>query len=142
MFEFVNTILLRFRSCFSRKAAFDWFVVIVVGFLVWSDTLGVTSVMRDLALASFVYPCLTHFFRAKSWNWYSLSCTWAEIVADIAPVKRIAGRVVLIGDGVKRASDGKFFPFYGKKKEITITKIISSKQISLETFSIFLKVTE
>ncbi len=91
--------------------------------------------MRDLALAPFVYPCLTHFFRAKSWNWYSLSCTWAEIVADIAPLKRIAGRVVLIGDGVKRASDG-------KKKEITITKIISSKQISLETFSIFLKVTE
>jgi len=110
MFEFLNTILLRFRPCFSRKAAFDWFVILIVGFLVRSDTLGVTSVIRDLALAPSVYPCLIHFFHAKSWDWYSLSCTWAETVANLAPLKRISGRVVLIGDGVKRASDGKFMP--------------------------------
>lgn len=49
IFEFVNTMLLRFRSCFSRKAAFDWFVISIVDFLVRSDTLGVTFVIRDLA---------------------------------------------------------------------------------------------
>ena len=110
MFEWIDTILLRFRSCFSRKAAFHWFVIIVVGFLVRSDTLGVTSVIRDLALRPSLYPCLIHFFRADSWNEASLFSVWAKTVAELAPVKRISGRVVLIGDGVKRASDGKFMP--------------------------------
>lgn len=110
MFEFINNILLRFRSCFSRQTAFDWFVVIVVGFLVRSDALGVTSIIRDLSLAPSFYHCLIHFFRAKSWHWSSVFSTWLEIVAQMAPLKRISGRVLLIGDGVKRASDGRFMP--------------------------------
>ena len=65
MFEFIDTILLRFRSCFSRKAAFHWFVIIVVGFLIRSDTLGVTSVIRDLAILPSCYPCLLHFFSCR-----------------------------------------------------------------------------
>ena len=110
MLEFINHILLRFRSCFSRQSAFDWFVIIIVGFLVRSDSLGVTSIIRDLALNSNVYYSLLHFFHAESWDWCSLFSTWTETVAQTAPLKRISGRVLLIGDGVKRASDGKFMP--------------------------------
>ena len=62
MFEFINTILLRFRSCFSRQSAFGWFVIITTGFLVRSDSLGVTSIIRDLALNPNVYYSLLHFF--------------------------------------------------------------------------------
>lgn len=50
MLKFISEILLSFSSCFSRKAAFEWFIVIVVGFMVRSDLLGITSVIRDLAL--------------------------------------------------------------------------------------------
>ena len=110
MFEFINNILLRFRSCFSRQKAFGYFVIIIVGFLVRSDSLGVTSVIRDLSLAPSFYPCLVHFFRADSWEWSCLFSTWAKTIAQEAPLKRISGRVLLIGDGVKRASDGKFMP--------------------------------
>lgn len=110
MFEFIDTILLRFRSCFSRKAAFHWFVIIVVGFLIRSDTLGVTSVIRDLAILPSCYPCLLHFFRANSWKDEVLFSTWIKTVVELAPLKKISGRVVLIGDGVKRASDGRFLP--------------------------------
>lgn len=39
-----------FESCFSRKAAFHWFVTITLGLMLRSDKLGVTSVIRDLAL--------------------------------------------------------------------------------------------
>lgn len=110
MLEFINDILLRFRSCFSRQASFHWFVIITVGFLVRSDFLGVTSIIRDLALAPSLYPCLVHFFRAESWDWFSLFSTWTKTVAQVASLKRVSGRVLLIGDGVKRASDGKFMP--------------------------------
>lgn len=108
MFKFMNHILLRFRSCFSKQAAFSWFVIVIVGFLVRSDSLGATSIIRNLALNPSLYPCLLHFFRADSWD--SLFSTWAESVAQIAPLKRISGCVVFIGDGVKRAFDGKFMP--------------------------------
>lgn len=110
MFEFVNKILSGFRSCFSRQAAFAWFVVIVTGFLIRSDSLGVTSVIRDLSLNPALYGSMLHFFRADSWDWPSLFSTWAETAAALAPLQRVSERAVLIGDGVKRASDGRFMP--------------------------------
>lgn len=110
MLEFVNNILSRFRSCFSRSAAFNWFVTIVIGFMVRSDSLGITSIIRDLALQPCLYHSLDHFFRADSWEWAALFAKWCEIVAHIAPLQYVSEYVLLIGDGVKRASDGRFMP--------------------------------
>ena len=50
MLNFIENILLCFRPCFSRKSAFGWFVTIIVDLMVRSDMLGITSVIRDLAL--------------------------------------------------------------------------------------------
>lgn len=68
MLIFIENILCHFESCFSRKAAFRWFVAITVGFMLRSDKLGVTSVIRDLALAPGSYDTMLHFFRASSWS--------------------------------------------------------------------------
>ena len=110
MLKFISEILLSFYPCFSRTAAFEWFVVIVLGFMVRSDSLGVTSVIRDLALNPNVYPCLMHFFHASSWEWDSIFDQWLQTVAANAPLYRISGRAVLVGDGTKRAVDGKYMP--------------------------------
>lgn len=110
MLKFIEDILSCFRPCFSRKAAFAWFVTIVVGFMIRSDTLGVTSVIRDLALDPALYNSMVHFFRADSWEWEDISNVWAQTVCRYAPLKRISGRAVLIGDGVKRATDGRYMP--------------------------------
>lgn len=110
MLTFISKILLSFSSCFHRTAAFEWFVVIVIGFMVRSDSLGITSIIRDLTLNPSLYSCLEHFFRASSWEWDSVFYAWVNIVASKAPLRRIAGRTVLIGDGTKRAADGKYMP--------------------------------
>lgn len=110
MLKFISEILLSFYPCFSRTAAFEWFVVIVLGFMVRSDSLGVTSVIRDLALNPNVYPCLMHFFHASSWEWDSIFDQWLQTAAANAPLYRISGRAVLVGDGTKRAVDGKYMP--------------------------------
>lgn len=110
MLKFVNDILLRFRPCFSRHSAFEWFVTVVVGFMIRSDSLGITSIIRDLSLQPWFYHSLDHFFHASSWEWESLFDKWVGIVAHMAPLQRISGRVLLIGDGVKRASDGRYMP--------------------------------
>ena len=110
MLKFISEILLSFSPCFSRTAAFEWFVIVVTGFMVRSDSLGVTSVIRDLALNPMLYPSLIHFFHASSWEWDTVFYHWVQTVADYAPLYRISGRAVLIGDGTKRAVDGKYMP--------------------------------
>lgn len=110
MLKFINEILLCFRPCFSRKAAFGWFVTIITGLMVRSDSLGITSIIRDLVLNPSLYNCMEHFFHADSWDWYDIFTRWTKTVSRYAPLKRISGRAVLIGDGVKRASDGRYMP--------------------------------
>ena len=40
MLNFIENILCHFESCFSRKAAFRWFVTITIGLMFRSDKLG------------------------------------------------------------------------------------------------------
>ena len=68
MFRFIEQILDGFRPCFSRRAAFRWFVVVIVGLMLRSDRLGVTSIIRDLALDPSGYESLIHFFRSTAWD--------------------------------------------------------------------------
>ncbi len=44
MLNIIEKILCHFESCFSRKAAFRWFVIIITGLMLRSDKLGVTSI--------------------------------------------------------------------------------------------------
>lgn len=78
--------------------------------MVRSDMLGITSVIRDLSLDPTLYNSMMHFFRADSWDWEDIFTTWLQTVSRYAPLKRIAGRAVLVGDGVKRAPDGRYMP--------------------------------
>ena len=110
MLKFISEILLCFSSCFSRQPAFDWFRLVVVGFMVRSDSLGVTSIIRDLALKPSLYHSLEHFFHANSWKWDTIFETWVKTAASKAPFRRVSGRILLIGDGVKKAKDGRYMP--------------------------------
>ncbi|WP_340019619.1 transposase [Paenibacillus sp. FSL H3-0457] len=114
MLKYMNQLLLPFRSCFSHKATFDWFVVIIVGFMLRSDALGVTSVIRDLNLNSRCYETLIHFFRSSGWSTSMLRQKWLQVVRRHAPLLVIQNRVVLVGDGMKQAKEGRRMP--GVKK--------------------------
>ena len=50
MIELISHILLAFRSCFSRTAEFNWFVVVIFGFMVRLDHYGVSAFVRWLHL--------------------------------------------------------------------------------------------
>lgn len=47
MLKFIDEVLSSFRPCFSRKAAYEWFVVIVIGLMVRADHLGITEVYTN-----------------------------------------------------------------------------------------------
>lgn len=111
MLDFVESVVKCFRDCFSREAAWGWFVVLVVGFMLRSDHLGVTSVIRDLALAGGCYEAMMHFFRASSWSLTGVRQRWYEVVARLAPLYREPdGRIVLVGDGTKQPKEARRMP--------------------------------
>ena len=114
MFKKLEHTLEAFRDCFSREAAYKWFVVFVVGFLLRSDHLGITSVIRDLALDGSNYENLRHFFYSNAWSLDSLRRRWYAIVRDSGLVHSVNERSVLAGDGVKQPKEAKYMP--GVKK--------------------------
>lgn len=114
MLKFMNEVLSAFRSCFSRNATYEWFVVIIIGMILRTDRLGVTTLIRDLSLHHRSYGTLIHFFRSSAWSLESLRLTWFQVVRRIAPLYSFNGAVVLIGDGMKQAKEARRMP--GVKK--------------------------
>ena len=114
MLNFIENVLCHFESCFSRKAAFRWFVAITIGLMLRSDKLGVTSVIRDLALSPGCYDSLLHFFRASSWSLPDIRKRWFSAVNKFAPLYMEGSFHVLVGDGVKQSKEGRRMP--GVKK--------------------------
>ena len=114
MMNFIENVLCHFESCFSRKAAFRWFVTIIIGLMLRSDKLGVTSVIRDLALSPGCYDSMLHFFRASSWSLEEIRKRWFSAVRLYAPLYREGNYHVLVGDGVKQSKEGRRMP--GVKK--------------------------
>ncbi len=114
MLNFIDKILSSFESCFSRKAAFRWFVILTAGLMLRSDKLGVTSVIRDLALKPDCYLSMLHFFRASSWSLDRIRQCWFQTVLRFFPLYQEGGFHVLVGDGVKQSKEGRRIP--GVKK--------------------------
>ena len=114
MIKLLDKILNNFRSCFSRQASFNWFVIVIIGLMLRSDTLGLTSIIRDLGLSSNHYESMLHFFHTSSWDLESISLKWFKLVKKFAPLYYEGDSVVLIGDGVKQAKEARKMP--GVKK--------------------------
>ncbi len=122
MWNRIEEILEGFRKEFSNKSAYRWLIVLVIGIMVRTDKLGVTSVIRDLALRAESYESMIRFFRASSWRLFSLQTAWLRIVSRQAPLWRHQGRVVLIGDGVKQAKEGRKMPGVKRLKQESETQ--------------------
>lgn len=114
MLNFIDDSLSTFRNIFSRKAAYHWFVVIVLGLMTRLDSLGVTSIIRALSLAPNKYESLLHFFRSDAFSLRPLKHAWHCLVRKNGQLYRLNGRPLLIGDGTKHPKEGRHMP--GVKK--------------------------
>ncbi len=112
MWKLLNDILIliQFNICFTRKASFNWFVVLVMGFMLRTDTLGVTSVIRDLAISPNSYVAMMHFFRSDSWQLDNILKQWMLIVKGSAPIYKEGDMTILVGDGVKQSKEARKMP--------------------------------
>ena len=110
MISHINRIMQAFRPCFARQAAFNWFVVIVLGFIVRIDRCGVSSFVRWLGIRPSLYTALLLFFRANSWHLSTIMHRWWQIVLERCPLPSIDGRLLLAGDGIKISKEAEKMP--------------------------------
>ncbi len=110
MIHEINAILLEFQSCFSRNAAFNWFVIVNMGFILRLDHHGVSSIIRWLAIKPSLYTALIAFFRASSWQLNEILHTWWQIVLERCPLVKIDNRYLLAGDGIKIVKEAQKMP--------------------------------
>lgn len=110
MIDHISRILQAFSPCFSRKAAFNWFVVIIFGLIVRIDHCGVSSFIRWLGISPSLYTTLLAFFRADSWNLNTITCQWLSIVIGHCPLPKIDNRLLLAGDGIKISKEAEKMP--------------------------------
>lgn len=103
-------ILVPFRTLFSREAAYIWFLVIIIGFLLRFDHYGVSSFIRWLHLSETTYPLLIHFFHANSWSLGKVMMTWIDFSINNFPLISHNGRILAVGDGIKIPKEGTHQP--------------------------------
>ena len=110
MWEWTNEVISQFRKCFTRKATFEWFAIIMVGLMLRSDHLGVTSIVRELNLQESAYMSMLHFFRSEAWYIGDFALVWIDILKGTPVLVKEAGRYILTGDGVKQSKEGRKMP--------------------------------
>ncbi|MFQ5592429.1 MAG: transposase [Phycisphaerae bacterium] len=98
------------RASCSRSASFAWMLVALAGLTIRTDLLGVTSIVRALALWPSTYPRLLHMFHSNALNLDLLTRSWVDLVFRLFRAVTFHDRVVLIVDGIKVAKEGRRMP--------------------------------
>ena len=105
VWAFINEILMTFMFDFKRDKTFWWFIPVVIGLMLRTDVLGVTSVIRFLDLNPNGYWNLVHFFHSTAWAVETLTKTWIKVVEKADVLIKIDGKILLLGDGIKAAGE-------------------------------------
>jgi len=103
-------IVLQLRNACSRYRTFLWLGVVLAGFTIRVDLLGVTSIIRALGLLECFYDRLLDFFHSKALSIQKLTQVWINIALKYLPLLKRNGRIVLVGDGIKIPKSGKKMP--------------------------------
>jgi hypothetical protein len=110
MLDYLERMLEAMRPAFSRRTTFVWFVVAFAGFVVRTDSYGVSSIVRALWLDPSCYPCLLNFFHSSAWTARGLLEQWWQFLAAQKAACPIGDRTVLLGDHTKTVKDGRRMP--------------------------------
>jgi len=110
MYQLINNILLEFRYCFKRKETWQWFVVLVTGFMLRNGQRGITLVISVLRLKPELYHTMMHYFRSKAYNVPNLYEKWIQTARRHVDFMKIGDRIVLLGDHIKVPKEGRRMP--------------------------------
>jgi len=101
----------QFKSACSREKTFFWLVIVLIGFTIKFDALGVTSLARAVGLSPNYYTCMLNFFHSSGVDLKKLRSLWIQLIFDrFSGIIKINGRCLIVGDGIKIGKEGKKMP--------------------------------
>lgn len=104
-----------FQWACSRKRTFYFLVLVLVGFTIRPEFLGVTSFIRALGIDPLLYKGFLHFFNySKALDLLKLTQIWHALVVSRFPLLQIGPYRTYVVDGIKIPKEGKKMP--GVKK--------------------------
>ncbi len=105
------SVVNQLAGSFSRKSTFFWFVIVLIGFTIKFDSIGVTSLARGAGVSSSCYTSMLNFFISTAVNFEKLQRLWVSVIFKcFSGIVRINGRCVIAGDGIKIGKEGKKMP--------------------------------
>lgn len=105
----------KFQLACSRSRTFMYLVLVLVGFSIRPECVGVTSFIRAIFLEPTLYKGFLHFFNYSSGlDLQYLTRLWCQQAHVLFPLVRVKGYVVYLVDGLKYPKEGKKMP--GVKK--------------------------
>ena len=110
MMNFLQEILFGFKNCFSRVATFNWFVIVMTGFIMRTDHFGVTSIIRGLMINPKCYEKILHFFHSEAWSIDKVLHEWWNIILKSNTVVKKNGKVILLADHTKVSKEARKMP--------------------------------
>lgn len=105
-----NEAFFALRGAFSRQTTFFWVIIACVGLTIRTDKLGVTSIVRALGLVEVSYNSLLRAFHSDAINLDKLLELWIGLCLRIFKPACVDGFMLIIGDGIKVAKEGKKMP--------------------------------
>jgi hypothetical protein len=93
--------------------------VALAGLCIREDLLGVTSLVRVFGLKPACYDRLLDFFHSNALDPERLARQWTALVLRLFPaLLRVAGRLVLLADGIKIPKSGRKMPAVKRLKQV------------------------
>ena len=94
----------------ARRRTFWWMMVVLAGLSIRADLAGVSSIVRALGLKEGCYRRLLYLCHSPGLPVERLRGCWTRWVLQRFTPKRVGGRLVVIGDGLKVAKEGRKMP--------------------------------
>ena len=117
-----------FQWACSRKRTFYFLVLVLVGFTIRPEFLGVTSFIRALGIDPLLYKGFLHFFNySKALDLLKLTQIWHALVVSRFPVLQIEALSYVCGGRIKIPKEGKKMP--GVKNSTNPRKTTLSRHI-------------
>ena len=110
MYQLINDIITEFRKCFKNIKTWQWFVILIIGFMIRDGIRGVTMVVSSLKINPDLYQTMMHYFRSKAYKLGNIYKKWVEIAQKRGNLVRIGGRILFLGDHLKMPKEGKQMP--------------------------------
>lgn len=98
------------REACARQRTFLWLLLVLAGLSIRSDRAGVSSIIRALGLKAACYRRLLYLCHSPGLAVERLQACWVRLVLRLFLPERIGGRLVVIGDGLKVAKEGRKMP--------------------------------